>query len=96
MGEVNLKKSLATRLNRIEGQVKGLSKMIDAGADCKEILIQVSAIRAAINKVGALVVENSVKECLLSKLDTTEEIKSHSEKTKDIDQMISSLLMYLK
>lgn len=89
--DLSLKKNVITRLRRLEGQVKGIERMIDSGSNCKDILVQISAVRAAINKVGAIVVENSVKECLLSKTP-----QQNEEERKKIDEMIASLLMFLK
>lgn len=83
------KRGICTRLRRIEGQVKGIENMIDNGACCRDILIQIAAIRAAINKVGGLVLENYAKECIIcgdSKL--TEEEK--------IEQLVSTLTMFIK
>jgi len=40
------------RLRRLEGQVRGLQRMIDEGADCKDIVTQLSAAQGALNRVG--------------------------------------------
>ena len=48
------KDMLIKRLNRIEGQVKGIQKMVDEERYCIDILTQISAIRSAINKVGSI------------------------------------------
>ena len=58
------KKNLLSRLRRIEGQVKGLQRMLEDDKYCVDILIQIAAVRAAINKVGALIVENHMLTCL--------------------------------
>ncbi|NLO96570.1 MAG: metal-sensitive transcriptional regulator [Peptococcaceae bacterium] len=58
------KNNILVRLKRIEGQVKGLQRMINEGKCCDEILIQVAAVRAAINKVGILIFEEHSKTCL--------------------------------
>lgn len=60
----NGNKDLQNRLRRIEGQVKGIEKMIENGANCREVLIQIAAIRAALNKVGGIVLENYAQGCL--------------------------------
>ena len=54
----NDKEALIKRLNRIEGQVKGIQKMIEDERYCVDILVQISAIRSAINKVGNIILEN--------------------------------------
>ena len=45
-------KDIQVRLRKIEGQVKGIEKMVASEACCKNILVQVAAVRAAMNKVG--------------------------------------------
>ncbi|MEF9953087.1 MAG: metal-sensitive transcriptional regulator, partial [Clostridium sp.] len=58
------KKDIITRLRRIEGQVKGIQKMIENGSECTDVLVQIAAIRAAINKVGGVVLENYSTSCV--------------------------------
>lgn len=52
------------RLKRIEGQVKGLQRMLEGEKCCTDILIQVAAVRAAMNKVGILIFEEHSRTCL--------------------------------
>lgn len=56
---------LLKRLKRIEGQVRGIQKMIESGRDCESIITQLAAIRSAIESVGALVLNNYMKLCFL-------------------------------
>lgn len=60
-----LKKQLGSRLNRIEGQIRGLKNMVDDDKYCDDILIQISASRAALASVSKLVLENHLKNCLV-------------------------------
>ena len=57
---------ITNRLKRVEGQVRGLQRMIDEQRDCEAILTQLMAARAALDRVGLLVVEGYVQECLLA------------------------------
>ena len=57
------KELLLKRLRRIEGQVRGLQKMIDEGRDCESIMTQLVAVRAAIEGVGTLVLNNYMQLC---------------------------------
>ena len=82
------KKDMQNRLKRIEGQVKGIQNMLERDAGCKEVLIQIAAIRAAINKVGALILQNYAKGCFV------QDAKSMSEEK--IDELISTLTMFMK
>lgn len=67
------KKDILNRLKRIEGQVKGIQGMVERDSCCNDILIQISAIRSAINKVGGLMLENYACNCLGSEEDTIEQ-----------------------
>lgn len=58
------KQSLAARLRRIEGQVAGVRRMIDEGEYCVDVLLQIAAARAALGKVGRLVLESHVNSCV--------------------------------
>ena len=56
---------LLKRLKRIEGQVRGIQKMIEGGRDCESIVTQLAAVRSAIESVGALVLNNYMKLCFV-------------------------------
>lgn len=83
------KKDVLVRLRRIEGQVKGIEKMVDGEACCKDILIQVAAIRAAMNKVGSMIFENYAKGCFNCK-------DGNLVKPESVDDLISTLNMFIK
>ena len=57
------KNVLINRLKRIEGQVRGLEKMIENGRECEAVIIQLAAARSAIESVGALILKNYMKLC---------------------------------
>lgn len=63
-GEQENKQDIIKRLKRIEGQVKGIQKMVEGEKYCVDILTQIAAVRAAVNKVGVLVLENHSKKCM--------------------------------
>jgi DNA-binding FrmR family transcriptional regulator len=56
--------ALLTRLNRIEGQVRGVRRMVDEEAYCIDVLTQINAIKAAIDQVGLLLLEDHIKGCV--------------------------------
>ena len=58
------RQELIRRLRKIEGQVKGIARMIEEGQYCLDILIQVAATRAALHKVGMMVLEGHVHGCV--------------------------------
>lgn len=56
--------ALLRRLRRIEGQIRGIEKMIADDRDCVSIVIQLAAVRSGIEGIGALVLNNCMKLCL--------------------------------
>lgn len=58
------KKDILLRLRKIEGQLRGLQRMVEEGVPCADILTQVAAVTAAIKKVGTAVVKTYMEECL--------------------------------
>lgn len=66
---VNTKEELLKRLRRIEGQVRGVARMVDEDRDCREIVQQLAAIRAATHQVGLLVTRSYACQCMASPAD---------------------------
>ena len=58
-------KALTSRLNRIEGQVRGVKRMLDDNAYCVDILTQVSAISAALNSFSRMLLDNHIRTCVV-------------------------------
>jgi DNA-binding FrmR family transcriptional regulator len=56
--------NIMKRLKRIEGQVRGVQKMVEDNRYCIDILVQISAINAALNKVGFSLLERHTKHCV--------------------------------
>jgi len=63
-GYIDQKPELAKRLNRIEGQVRGIAKMIDQDTYCIDVLTQVSAVRSALDKVALELLRDHARHCL--------------------------------
>ncbi|PZA06713.1 MULTISPECIES: metal-sensitive transcriptional regulator [unclassified Meiothermus] len=57
------KQKILNRLRRLEGQVRGLSKMVEEDRPCTEILTLLAGIRGALDGIGDLVLENFLEEC---------------------------------
>lgn len=56
------------RLSRIEGQIKGVKRMIDDGEYCIDIITQIQAARSALQSVGKLILEKHLKHCVADAL----------------------------
>ena len=78
MAERSVTEEARTRLRRIEGQVRGIQGMLDQvaaseGEPCDRLLIQVLAVRAAVEQVGLLIMELHLQRCVLGGLDMNDE-----------------------
>lgn len=52
------------RLNRLEGQVKGVAKMINEDADCEKVLVQILAVEGAIKNIGKMIIKSHLCHCV--------------------------------
>lgn len=68
-----VKGDLRVRLRRIEGQVRGLQRLLDEDRDCREIMQQFKAIRAATKNASAVFMRSYANECLLNADDLTDQ-----------------------
>lgn len=59
------KKSVINRLSRMIGHLEGIKRMVDDEVDCSEILIQLSAVRSAINSTGKIILSDHINHCLI-------------------------------
>ncbi|HHW08123.1 MAG TPA: metal-sensitive transcriptional regulator [Clostridia bacterium] len=83
------KKSLLTRLKKIEGQVQGLQRMLEEDKDCVDVLIQIAAVRAALDKVGIILFENHTRKCLVKALE-------EGRQEEMVDELIEVLRKFMK
>lgn len=81
-------KLLIHRLNRIEGQVRGVRKMVEANAYCTDILTQVSAISAALNAFNRELLANHIRTCV------AEDVKNGKNET--VDELVLTLQKLMK
>ena len=64
----NDKKEIISRLNRIEGQIRGVKNMIEENADCDDVLIQLKSIENATRSISNYVLENHLYTCVADNL----------------------------
>lgn len=60
--------NLVNRLNRIEGQIRGIKGMLDKDAYCVDILTQISAVQAALNSFNKVLLSNHIKTCVVDNI----------------------------
>ena len=67
------KKNLISRLNRIEGQVRGIKRLIEEDTYCDDVLTQIAAVQSALNSVGKLLLEGHMKSCVVERIQEGDE-----------------------
>lgn len=55
---------LMVRLRRAEGQLRGVQRMLDDGAECRQVLTQLSAVKAAVDQVGLQLISERLRSCV--------------------------------
>jgi DNA-binding FrmR family transcriptional regulator len=66
------KSNLISRLNRIEGQIRGVKGMIEKDTYCDDVLNQIAAVQSALNSVGKLLLEGHMKSCVVERIQAGE------------------------
>lgn len=84
------KKNLLNRLKRIEGQVRGIQKMVEEDRYCVDVLVQISAINAALKKVGLTMLERHTNHCVADAIKSGNGKESIEELMKVIEQFTKS------
>ena len=79
---------LTNRLNRIEGQIRGIRGMLERDAYCPEILVQAAAANAALNAFSRELLSNHIRSCVVN------DIKAGNEET--IDELLDTLQKLMK
>ena len=70
------------RINRIEGQVRGLKKMVENDRDCLQVLKQIAAARGALRSLGSVILEDHLKGCVSTAIQT------HGNESKLITEVV--------
>lgn len=68
-----LKRRIISRLRRIEGQIRGLQRMIENGEDCASVITQLAAVRGALDQVGFVILSHRMEECMRRKVEQGED-----------------------
>lgn len=79
-----MKNILTTRLNRVEGQIRGIKGMIERDTYCDDVLTQIAAVQSALNGVGKLLLEGHMKSCVIERIHAGD------------DEVIDELLVTVK
>lgn len=87
-GHTTMHSENLARLSRIEGQIKGVKRMIGEGEYCIEIITQIQAARAALQAVGKTILSKHLKHCVASALKERDEA--------EIDQKLEEIMVVIR
>lgn len=80
-------KAVLNRLSRAIGHLESIKKMIESGRDCSEVLIQLSAVKSAINNTGKVILQDHIQHCLVDAVETGD-MEAIEELNKAIDRFM--------
>ena len=84
----DFKQNLTKRLNRIEGQVRGVKKMIENDAYCNDVMNQILSIKSALDSVNKLILESHINTCIVDKIK--------NDDTKVLDELMNTISKIIK
>lgn len=88
-GYAENKAGLHRRLKRIEGQIRGIQRMVDEDRYCVDVLVQLAAVRAGLDKVGLALIEGHTRGCMRAAIVT-------GQGDETIDELMDVLAKFLK
>ncbi|WP_026487505.1 metal-sensitive transcriptional regulator [Caldanaerobius polysaccharolyticus] len=83
------KEDLIKRLKKIEGQIKGIQKMIEEEKYCVDVLVQIAAVRSAINKVGSIILKSHAMGCVINAMGA-------EERKEKVDELVDTFIKFMK
>lgn len=63
-------KAVINRLSRAIGHLESVKKMVECGRDCSEVLIQVAAVKSAVNNIGKIILQDHINTCVVNAVET--------------------------
>lgn len=81
-------KDLINRLNRIEGQIRGIKAMVQDERYCTDILVQVSAVQSALNSFSSKLLSNHIKSCVVNEIENGNAEEAVNELCETIKKML--------
>jgi DNA-binding FrmR family transcriptional regulator len=81
-------KAVINRISRVAGHMEAVKKMVEEGRDCSEVLIQLSAVRSAVNNIGRIILQDHIDHCVV------DAVKSGDKKV--LDELNDAIARFLK
>ena len=76
------------RLARIEGHVRGIKRMVEEDAECPDVLVQIAAVRSALNNVGQIILEDHLQHCMVRAVEDGDFENAMSDLKLSLDRFI--------
>lgn len=80
-------KAVLNRMNRAIGHMEAIKTMIENDRDCSEVLIQIAAVRSAINNIGKIILEDHINHCVVDAIETGDD-----QVLKDLNEAINKFV----
>ena len=80
-------KAVVNRLSKAIGHLESIKRMVESGRDCSEVLVQLSAVKAAINNTGKIILQDHIQHCVVDAIETGDE-----QVLKDLNEAISKFI----
>ena len=87
MRDESEKKALLNRLSRIEGQIRGISRMIDEDAYCIDVITQINAVSGALSSLTKIILEDHIRTCV-----ATDVREGRTEKLDELTETLRKLM----
>ncbi|MGB9679193.1 MAG: metal-sensitive transcriptional regulator [Thermoanaerobacteraceae bacterium] len=85
----NLRDDILLRLKTIKGHIAGIERMVEESKPCPDVLLQIAAVKASLEKVGMTIIQDHAKECLIA----NEDGKASYD---DVQRIISLMVKFMK
>ena len=80
-------KKVLDRLSRAIGHMEAVKKMVEEGRDCSEILVQIAAVRSAVNNIGKIILKDHIDHCVVDAVETGDR-KGLEDLSEAIDRVV--------
>ena len=81
-------RSVVNRLARVEGHVRAVKHMVEEGTPCPDVLMQIAALRSALDSVGRIILEDHIRECMVDAVQTGDFDQSWHDLQQSLERFI--------
>ncbi len=90
MVKPSVRLEVLNRLRNVKGHIAGIERMVEDETECSNVLVQLAAVRASIEKIGIFILEHNTLECLMGGMET------RPEDREKVEQVVRQMLSFLK